>query len=87
MPANEITKFSYLYIHEHNGQTGARSSRLGREQGRADHFGSYVCSISLYFCKRLFSGIELMNLLLMVTRQQLMAQNKMGRKRQYQHVQ
>jgi hypothetical protein len=23
-----------------------------------DHFGSYVCSVSLHFCKRLFPGLE-----------------------------
>jgi hypothetical protein len=23
-----------------------------------DHFGSYVCSLSLHFCKRLFPGLE-----------------------------
>jgi hypothetical protein len=24
-----------------------------------DHFGSYVCSLSLHFCKRLFPGLEI----------------------------
>jgi hypothetical protein len=24
----------------------------------SDHFGSYVCSISLHFCMRLFTGLE-----------------------------
>jgi hypothetical protein len=29
----------------------------GFEKG-SDRFGSYVCSLSLYFCKRLFLGLE-----------------------------
>jgi hypothetical protein len=32
---------------------------IGYGEG-SDHFGSYVRSISLHFCKRLFSGFELM---------------------------
>jgi hypothetical protein len=32
----------------------------------SDHFGSYVCSLSLHLCKRLFLGLELM-----ITRKQL----------------
>jgi hypothetical protein len=30
--------------------------------GEGDHFGSYVRSISLYFCKRLFPELKLMTL-------------------------
>jgi hypothetical protein len=32
----------------------------------SDHFGSYVCSLFLHFCKRLFPGLKLW-----VTRQHL----------------
>jgi hypothetical protein len=37
----------------------------------SDHFGSYVRSLSLHFCKSLFSGIEPMSHDLMVTGKQL----------------
>jgi hypothetical protein len=47
------------------GQPGACRSREG-----SDHFRSYVYSLSLYFCKRLFLGHEPMTSF-MVTRQQL----------------
>jgi hypothetical protein len=46
------------YIRSKKGQPGARSYPLHMVQGRSDHFGSYVSSLSLHFCKRLFSKLE-----------------------------
>ena len=40
------------------GSPSARSSRLRRVRGRVRPLGSFVRSLSLHFCKRLFPGLE-----------------------------
>jgi hypothetical protein len=45
---------------KNKGLPSARSSRyIGSGEG-SYHFGSYVRSLSMHFCKRLFPGLELM---------------------------
>ncbi len=40
------------------GQPGARSPACAGSGEGSDHFGSYIRSLSLHFCKRLFPGLE-----------------------------
>jgi hypothetical protein len=56
-PINEEPIQLHIYSHKKGSSVHIAPTCARSEEG-SDHFRSYVCSLSLHFCKRLFLGLE-----------------------------